>query len=58
MTCAKCHFCREFDKRDDAGFCKRYPPVYAQDEAGETMVTYPVVSSGDWCGEFRPRAND
>lgn len=55
MNCQNCFYCRDYDKRDDAGFCKRFPPVYVADEAGETMLTYPVVNSTDWCGEYRQK---
>jgi len=54
MNCTQCHFCRDYDRSDDAGFCKRYPPIYVADEAGDTILTNPVVSSSEWCGEFKP----
>lgn len=57
MNCANCHYFKEHDEDEDAAFCKRYPPVYTPDENGEMVVTYPVVSSSDWCGEFRPPLN-
>lgn len=45
-----CKSCRFWQKYDNYGNCKRYPPHV--DAAGQSMA--PVTSEFDWCGEHQP----
>ena len=53
----------EQDQRSGCGqgTCRRHCPIAHKPDEDERVVHYgywPVVLSGDWCGEFRPRQRD
>lgn len=50
--CAGCRFFHLDAPADEAGFCRRYPPVFVVAD-GDAEVSYPVVEPTDWCGEFK-----
>lgn len=58
--CSSCaHWIRlppERDMEDDAGFCRRYPPVVLSDN-GEPFTVFPLTDEDDQCGEYRARFN-
>lgn len=45
-----CMDCKYFERLDDDGICKRYPPVICGSNSEQ-----PTVSYRDQCGEFTPR---
>ena len=46
-----CKECRYFAFDDgDVGACRRYPPSIYDADADESY--WPMLSVGDWCGEF------
>lgn len=53
-TCTSCRFFIMDDPKDDAGYCRRFPPVYVSSEDGAS-IAYPVVVPADWCGEYKRR---
>lgn len=54
-SCKSCRF-MQMEPRDDAGYCRRYPPAPVTDDEG-MCFTFPEVLPEDWCGEFRPVEN-
>lgn len=46
----------ERDMEDDAGLCRRYPPVVLLDNS-EPFTIWPLTEDTDMCGEFRARLN-
>lgn len=55
-SCAKCRFFLLDDPKDEAGYCRRYPPKPVTDDEG-MCFTFPVAATDEWCGEFRPVEN-
>lgn len=55
-TCSNCRFFLLEHPKDDAGYCRRFPPAYVGDQE-EGGFTHPVVIPIDWCGEYRRRTN-
>jgi hypothetical protein len=53
--CATCAFIQT-EPGQDAGYCRRYPPVVVSSEEGEYSA-FPVVEMIDFCGEYRRRTN-
>ncbi|MGE5650955.1 MAG: high-potential iron-sulfur protein [Bacillota bacterium] len=53
--CGSCVF-YQADPGDEAGYCRRFPPVVLPDEGGNSSA-YPVVIPDDWCGEFTRKVN-
>lgn len=64
-NCKACKWWKEREAVAGEGHCRRFPPignyvedVYEDAEGGYTRVSgvsrpiWPVVSAGDWCGEF------
>lgn len=51
-TCSNCRFFLMDDPKDDAGYCRRYPPQYVGSEE-EGGFTYAVITPADWCGEHK-----
>lgn len=48
----RCGRCWWYDDTDgDEGFCRRCPPVIADNCAKR----WPTVNNDDWCGEFKPK---
>lgn len=50
-TCASCRFFLLSDPKDEAGYCRRFPPriVVINDEADSAL---PVVLYDEYCGEY------
>lgn len=51
-TCASCRFFLLDEQKDEAGFCRRYPPVYVGSEE-EGGWTHAVTWFDQYCGEFQ-----
>ena len=71
--CVDCIFFDEYDEACESqpawGTCNRYPPVLFNKQAQNTLSSdlademammwkQPGVVGDDWCGEFKPCAND
>ncbi len=59
-----CGLCRYFFQSKDkttVGVCGRYPPQTIVTDVGGGVnwkeTVWPVVSSTNWCGEYRPKSN-
>lgn len=55
VRCEDCVFCMSGSR------CHRYPPVSAEAGSGHLKQNdwqFPVVSPGDWCGEYREREKE
>ena len=52
VSCSNCHYFRPAEQ--GFGSCHRYPPSYAGDASPKESHhwRFPVVSAGNWCGEF------
>ena len=51
----KCEHCKYFDPyytEAEEGNCRRYPPAEIAEHDSVLYGAWPVVSSGDWCGEY------
>lgn len=44
------------DMEDDAGLCRRYPPVVLLDDS-EPFTIWPITDDVDMCGEYQARLN-
>lgn len=53
-TCASCRFFHLHDPKDEAGYCRRFPPalIVVNDEPSSAL---PVARHDEWCGEFAGR---
>lgn len=51
-TCASCRFFLLEDPKDEAGICRRFPPVIISTDEGAT-VSQPASFPTDWCGEYK-----
>ena len=54
--CPRCHFF-EYSGGPDAqgiriGWCRRYAPRAVQGDPSGRSAAWPLVHSGDWCGEY------
>lgn len=51
-TCASCRFFLLSEPKDEAGYCRRFPPtlIVVNDEPS---TAFPVVRHDEWCGEFK-----
>lgn len=63
VNTAQCSSCAYWDRlpperdmEDDAGLCRRYPPVVLLDD-GEPFTIWPLTDDADMCGEYRARLN-
>lgn len=54
----KCESCAFFncEPKDEAGPCRRYPPVVIQLD-GDFETAIPIVHRKEWCGEFVRKIN-
>jgi len=63
MNCDECKFSDDMGIDDGFMFCRRNAPVpkiYGESVDGEhashnSLVWWPRVFCGDWCGEFKPK---
>jgi hypothetical protein len=59
-TCRTCRFYDFFDKKDFdlEALCRRHPPapmVGSNEDRNRLLyANWPLVSSNDWCGEWKP----
>lgn len=58
MNCAQCHFWQSRTAAHTVGDCHRFPPAVivvndADDELTQTRDMWPIVTAGQWCGEFK-----
>lgn len=54
-NCTACKFFKIYDhKEPHQGLCRRYPPITTALKGGGSVVTWPLVDSDDYCGEFKP----
>lgn len=59
-NCKQCRYFYQAEPRNEAGYCRRNPPVFAGvDEDPETgeesaMFCFPMVAVDEWCGAFLP----
>lgn len=51
-TCATCRFSM-FAKSSDTGQCRRRTPLAAPYSEDEALGYWPLISTDDWCGEWR-----
>jgi hypothetical protein len=60
--CASCRFYLGnyvASKVEPVGFCRRFPPVETDTlKAGIAAYTFPMVTAGQWCGEYDPLDQD
>jgi hypothetical protein len=56
-TCSNCRFFKLDEEKDEAGFCRRFPPVYmpSDDESIGGGWTFSVTWFDGWCGEHKGR---
>lgn len=58
--CSQCAYWErlppERDMEDDAGLCRRYPPVVLLDNS-DPFTIWPLTDETDMCGEYRARMN-
>lgn len=54
-----CEQCRYYDPKTPniAGRCRRRAPAPLR-EGQATYAVWPIVTVGDWCGEWRPAGDD
>jgi hypothetical protein len=50
QSCASCKFFQP-NQYDDAGWCRRFPPVPVATETGIASAQA-STSDGEWCGEY------
>jgi hypothetical protein len=55
-ACTNCRFFLLDDPKDDAGYCRRNPPVSVVDDEGGGW-TFPVVVPAEWCGQYQRKVN-
>lgn len=55
-TCETCRYYDEHYIDPDVGFCRRHTPRLDDysDQLEGTRGAWPIVESGDWCGEYAP----
>ena len=51
-NCRQCRFLQLDHARNEAGYCRRYPPVLIGGD-DEAMFCFPIVAVDEWCGEFK-----
>ena len=53
-TCQTCRFFHLDAQKDEAGFCRRFPPVFVPgDEEAEGGWSFAVTWFDGWCGEHK-----
>lgn len=55
QTCANCRF---FGRASGVPVCKRLPPRVVVLNRSHAATRYPEVTIVDWCGEWKPKADD